>query len=128
VIVVDASAMVLVLTGHRDGQRVADLIANDDAVAPELLDVEVMSTLKGLERSKQLGRRATDRALDLLLTAPVARISHASIVRTAWELRHNLSAYDAAYVALAKDARAVLVTADRPMAAAAAPAVAVTLV
>ena len=70
------------------------------AFAPELLDVEVLSALSGLERRGKLAPLEGRRALDVFLDAPITRVPHAALLVDAWMRRSNLSAFDAVYVAL----------------------------
>jgi predicted nucleic acid-binding protein len=119
VIVVDASVAVTALAddgsaGHELRTR---LQADADLHVPELLDLEVAAVLRRLvvvERT--LSARRASEALEDLADLPAERYSHRPLLGRAWELRHNLEAYDAAYVALAEALGAVLVTADRRLA------------
>ncbi len=114
--VVDASAAVEYLLESELGWEVAALIAGVRLLAPEMLDAEALSAL----RQRALGGHITDaealRALDKLSDWPVERVSHRTLTRVAWEFRHNVSAYDALYVAVARNYGATLITADRRLA------------
>jgi predicted nucleic acid-binding protein len=119
VIVVDASVAVTTLAddgsaGHELRTR---LQADGDLHVPELLDLEVAAVLRRLviiERT--LSARRARQALEDLAELPAERYGHRPLLGRVWELRHNLQAYDAAYVALAEALGAVLVTADRRLA------------
>jgi predicted nucleic acid-binding protein len=87
-------------------------IGDEAVVAPDLLGPEVLSTLRGLERGDKLTVARAETALRRLERAPVQTIKTGNLLGRAWELRHNLSAYDACYVALAEVLGARLVTAD----------------
>ena len=100
--VLDASVAVTALT--EPGSGAADLLADTDTVfqAPSIFDVEVTSALRGLVRGGKYDRTAAGRA-DRRPDHP-ARRTVARLVTPApriWELRENLTPYDAAYVALA---------------------------
>ena len=118
-IVVDASVAVTALaddgsSGHELRTR---LQADADLHVPELLDLEVAAVLRRLvvvERT--LSARRASEALEDLTDLPAERYGHRPLLGRVWELRHNLQAYDAAYVALAEALGAVLVTADRRLA------------
>ncbi len=108
-IVVDASIVVDAVIGH--GAAVDRLTAGDLA-APHLLDAEVGSALRGQERRGELDLGRAERALGRLSELAIDRYGHTGLLGRAWELRSNLSFYDALYVALAERLDAPLVTAD----------------
>lgn len=114
VLVTDPSIVVTALAddGH-DGVRVRTRLAGEMLAAPELLDLEVASVLRGLSRSKELTVRRAERALADLMDLDIRRIPHRPLLPRCWELRENLSVYDASYVALAEALDAVLLTGDR---------------
>jgi len=93
-------------------------MAREDLAAPELIDLEVLQALRRLVRSDAMNEvRAASALFELTLT-PVARLPHLPLADRVWELRDNLSAYDAAYVALAETLGAPLLTSDRRLASA----------
>ena len=118
-IVVDASVAVTALaddgsSGHELRTR---LQADADLHVPELLDLEVAAVLRRLVKvERTLSARRASEALEDLADLPAERYGHRPLLGRVWELRHNLQAYDAAYVALAEALGAVLVTADRRLA------------
>jgi predicted nucleic acid-binding protein len=113
VIVVDASVIAKALgTDDDDGDQLRERLRGEQLVAPELIDVEVMSTLRRAARAKRLDQRRSAQALADLAALPIQRIPHLPLLGRVWELRDNLSAYDACYVALAEALGAVLLTAD----------------
>jgi predicted nucleic acid-binding protein len=116
-IVVDASALVKVLTPARPDHVLDRRLQEADSLhAPHLVDVEVAN---GLRRAAATGSVSTDRAQDALLdldTMPITRYPHGALLPRAWELRDNLTAYDAMYVALAEVLEAPLVTCDARLA------------
>jgi predicted nucleic acid-binding protein len=121
VIVVDASAVLEVLLRTRDAERVAArLLGGGDTLhAPHLLDLEVAQVLRRYVLAGELSAVRGQEALDDLGDLPLTRYPHSPLLPRVWELRHNLTAYDAAYVALAEALDALLVTRDAALAAAA---------
>lgn len=118
-IVVDASVLVAALVdeGEVEG-RLADRLSLDDLAAPELVDLEVLSALRREVRRGALSEARCDAARRALRDLPLRRERHGRLLEGVWALRHNLSAYDAAYVALAEALACPLLTADRRLAAA----------
>jgi predicted nucleic acid-binding protein len=113
VIVVDASVLAPTLADDgADGDRARLRLRGEQLVAPELVDLEVLSTLRRAVRAGRLDERRSGQALDDLAALPLRRVPHLPLLARAWELRDNLTAYDAAYVALAESLRALLLTAD----------------
>jgi len=119
-IVVDASAMLEVLLGTATGALVEDrlLTGGESLHAPHLLDVEVAQVLRRYAAAGELTPERGREALMDLVDFPVHRYPHDVLLPRIWELRHNVTAYDAAYVALAEILAAPLVTCDARLAAA----------
>jgi predicted nucleic acid-binding protein len=117
VIVIDASAMAEFLLQTPLGSRVEErLFRNrDDFHAPHLLDVEVAQALRRLVRTGEVPAERAEEALADLAAFDVHRHPHTPILDRAWELRSNLTAYDAMYVVLAEAIDAALVTCDGPL-------------
>lgn len=113
--VIDASAAVEYLLRTPLGLQLADLIEQAFLLASELLDVEVVSVLRRAVLRQKLAEHRALVALDDLITWPVDRIPHTALVREAWRHRHNVSAYDAFYVAVARVYDVPLLTADGPL-------------
>lgn len=112
-IVVDASVLAPALADDGDdGDRARDRLRGEQLVAPELIDLEVVSTLRRAARAKRLDEQRSLQALTDLAALPLRRVPHLPLLGRVWELRDNLSAYDASYVALAEALDAVLITAD----------------
>ena len=110
--VLDASVAVTALT--TPGSAAADLLSGDDAAfqVPSIFDAEVLSALRGLVcGGKFAGAAAAELVADLMVL-PVDRWHMSPLLPRMWELRENLTPYDAAYVALAELTGAVLVTGD----------------
>ena len=119
-IVVDASALIEVLLGTSAGSRLAErFFAEGETLhAPHLLDVEVAQVLRRYVLSRLFGAERGVEALEDLADFPIARYPHQPFLPRIWELRHNVTAYDAAYLALAEALAAPLVTRDAKLASA----------
>ncbi len=113
--VIDASATVEFLLESDVGLQVAALIAGARLVAPEMLDAEVLSALRRKVQGQEISEARAREALAKLEDMPVERVSHRTLTRAAWELRHNVSAYDALYVAIAQERGATLLAFDGPL-------------
>jgi len=120
VIVLDASSaiewLLQTLTGARVAQRV--LSSGEALHAPHLLDVEVAQVFRRHVAQGAITASRAEEALQDLLDLRLRRYPHGLLLRRAWELRDNLSAYDAVYVALAEALEATLLTCDRKLASA----------
>ena len=110
--VVDASAAVEYLLKTPLGLTIADVIEPAALIAPELLDAEVLSALRGAVLGGRLVETRALMALDDLADWPLDRIPNRALARPAWQHLHNVSAYDALYVAAARAHDAPLLTAD----------------
>jgi len=84
-------------------------------LSPALLDAEVLAVLRRALLQNRIEEHRARLALDDLVAWPVDRIAHSVLLREAWKHRHNVSAYDALYVAVAKLYEAPLLTADGPL-------------
>jgi len=114
VIVVDASILAPALADdNSDGEAARAGLRGQTLAAPELIDLEIASVWRRQVMAGQLEARRADLALADLLALPLQRIAHRQLLIRCWELRHNLTPYDAAYVALAELLDVVLVTGDR---------------
>ncbi len=114
-IVVDASVVVAALAAERaDGPAAREVLltASHALAAPALIDLEVVSALRRLETKPQAPTGLADAALGELVSLRVERWPHEPLLERVWQLRHNLTPYDASYVALAERLGATLVTAD----------------
>lgn len=114
-IVVDASAMVEALVGADVDPQLLDLLGGELA-APHLLDVGVLSVLRGLERSGKLSRVAADLARGDYFSFVIARHETPPLSERIWALRHQFTSYDATYLALAEALDVTLVTCDAKLA------------
>lgn len=119
-IVVDASALLEVLLRTRTSARLAErLFAPDETLhAPHLIDLEVAQVLRRYAVIGQLDPTRGLQALEDLADFPLLRYPHDLLLPRIWALRNNLTAYDAAYVALAEALPAPLLTRDRALATA----------
>jgi len=117
VIVVDTSAVIGVLAGQPQVARLVDRVVNDgDLHAPHLIDVEFQHALRRLVVA---GAISDDRAADARMDfadLTIVRYPHVSLADRMWELRHNVTAYDAAFLALAEALGAPLVSCDARLA------------
>ena len=122
VLVVDASVIAAALTDDgEDGDRARARLRGEQLAAPELLDLEVASVVRGQLRARKLDLRRAQWALNDLDALPVQRAPHRPLLARCWQLRDNLTVYDAAYVALAEVLRADLLTGDPKHATATGP-------
>jgi predicted nucleic acid-binding protein len=114
VIVVDASAVLEVLLRTPASKQVEALLFDSARTlhAPHLLDVEIAQVVRRYVASGEINGERGRAALADLLDLPLSRYPHDFLVPRIWELRNNLTAYDAAYVALAEALDAPLLTRD----------------
>ena len=98
-----------------------------EAHAPHLVDIEVAHVLRRLQRLGDMTSKRGREALQDLADAPLRRVPHHPLLPRIWDLRANLTAYDAAYVALAEALDGALVTLDAKLAKAAGALVRVSI-
>lgn len=112
-IVVDASVLAPALADTRpDGELARTRLLRERLAAPHLIDVEVASIFRRAVRGGSLEREPAQQALTKLERMPLQRTPHHPLLDRIWELRENLTAYDAAYIALAEAINALFITAD----------------
>jgi predicted nucleic acid-binding protein len=117
VIVIDASVLATALGDDGDdGANARARIRGEELAAPEIIDLEVASVWR---RTLSDERRAA-LALADLIDIPLRRARHLPLLTRCWQLRHNLTPYDASYIALAEALEVPFVTADRRLARAGA--------
>jgi predicted nucleic acid-binding protein len=120
VIVTDASVVLelLLRTQAAEGIEARLFDPRETLHAPHLLDVEVAQVLRRYAARGEITAARGSLTLGLLARLPVARYAHEPLLARMWALRANMTAYDAAYVALAEALGATLVTRDERLAAA----------
>lgn len=128
-IVLDASAAIDWLLQSPAGQRIERRIysRNETLHAPHLFDVEVAQVLRRMAREKTISAERADLAMQDLQNLRIFRYPHSIFPSRIWQLRQNLTAYDAAYVALAEQLDVPLITRDARLAAAATSAARIEL-
>jgi len=99
--------------GRRVGEQVWAVASRH---APHLLDIEVAQVLRRFVRAKQVTRDRGERAIEDLAVFPLRRHAHVGLLERVFELRDNLTAYDAAYIALAESMDVPLITCDEALA------------
>jgi predicted nucleic acid-binding protein len=113
VIVVDASVLAVALGDDgTDGEQARERLAGEMLVAPELVDLEVVSVWRRHVAAKLMPARRAASAVADLADMPLRRSSHQPFLTRIWELRHVVTPYDAAYIALAEALDVVLITGD----------------
>lgn len=119
-IVLDASAAVEWLLGFPAARAVHSRLGSPDESlhAPHLLPLEVAQVLRRYAAADEISDARAADALTDLADMDIALYSHAVLLPDVWRMRHNLTAYDAAYVALAEILHATLLTLDARLAAA----------
>ena len=119
-IALDASAAVDWLLQTSAGQRIEQRVysARESLHAPHLLELEVTQVLRRLVREETIPVNRAKQAIQDLLDLRITRYPHFLLLPRIWQLRHNFSAYDAAYVVLAEKLGARLLTRDGRLAAA----------
>jgi len=117
VLVVDASVVApLIANGGLDGDLVRTAARGQTLAAPDLLRVEVLSVIRRHVASGFPDAQQANNAVDDLLALPIMLYPTTPLLRRCWELRANVTAYDACYVALAETFDVSLLTADTELA------------
>lgn len=118
-IVLDASAAVEWVLNTAIGEMVGQRIARQSTLhAPHLIDLEVAQTLRRFLRANALAEPRASAALNDFVQLDIERYDHSPLLPRIWQLRENLTAYDAAYVALAEALNVPLLTTDGKLAGA----------
>lgn len=121
-LVVDASVLATALADDADdGDRARARLRGEALAAPDLVDLEVTSVLRGRLIGGHVSARRAEIALTDLVALPLERVPSLRLVPRCWELRDNVSIYDGAYVALAEALAVPLLTADARLAKATGP-------
>ena len=118
-IVLDASALIDLLLRGNGVEAIEDRVfaPGESLNAPHLIDLEVAQVLRRYRLAGELSDSRAGDAFDDLAALPLQRYPHDILLPRIWELRHNATAYDAAYLALAEALDAPLLTRDRRLAA-----------
>ena len=118
-LVVDASVIVEILLGKDEAHKIADLVFDPGWIlhAPHLISLEVASAFRRFCMTGQMSEGRARSALSQFAGFPIHRHAHDLLLDRVWELRHTLTCYDAAYVALSEALDATLLTRDRRLAA-----------
>ena len=113
-IVLDASVVVELLTNGplADSLRQEMARSGEAFIVPHLLDVEVVSAFRNMVAGQRIDSHRSEQVLAGLAALPAERYSHLPLLGRIWELRHNFTAHDAAYIALAELTDATLYTCD----------------
>jgi predicted nucleic acid-binding protein len=113
----DASVVVELLTNGALADSLRQDLAggSDSFIVPHLLDVEVVSALRRLVAGQRIDSHRCQQILEGLRALPAERYSHVPLLGRIWELRHNFTACDAAYIALAEATNSVLYTSDEKL-------------
>ena len=119
-LVVDASAILEVLLLTPAGQTIEDRIfsTTETLHAPHLFDLEVAQVLRRYCANGDMTPERGYQALSDLTNFPITRYPHDLFLPRIWELCHNVTAYDAVYIALAESLSAPLLTRDARLASA----------
>ena len=110
--VIDASVGVEYLLRTRLGEAVTELAESSRLAAPEVFDLEVLSAFRGLVLRGELSLEDALIAIGVLTDWSVERISHRDTLFATWQHYHNVSTYDAVYLAVAQNLGAEVLTAD----------------
>jgi predicted nucleic acid-binding protein len=119
VLVIDTSAVLEALAAHDPAPGLVERLAHDgDLHGPHLIDTEVLHALRRMTMDDAISNeRATDARHDFA-DLTLVRYPHQPLSDRIWDLRHNLTAYDATFVALAEALDAPLITCDARLASA----------
>ena len=119
-IVADASAVFELLLKSSAGSSIERRLLEPGELvhAPHLLDLEIAQVLRRYVSAGELSAQRGMQALTDLADLPIVRYPHDLFLSRIWALRHNVTAYDAAYLALAESLPAPLITCDARLAAA----------
>lgn len=121
-IVVDSSVLCnALLKDNEEAELARGRISGEELAAPELVYLEFMAVTRRLHHLGELDDRTSQQAMEDLYSLPLRTALHYPLMRRVWELHHNITAYDASYIALAELLETTLVTADQRLANAPGP-------
>lgn len=115
-VVIDGSALAEVVLRSERAAAVEAQFEGDDLFAPDIVNAEVLSVVRGLLLRGLIDHETAERAVTNLAAAPVRRMTTGGLVAEIWSLHRNVTPYDACYVALARRLGAPLLTLDRRLA------------
>lgn len=116
-LVTDAGVWVHALIAEAADGQLRGRLQNEPYVdAPALIDLEFISAVRGLLAGHRITPRLAEEGIETFLSAPINRYFHDPLAWRIWQLRANLTAYDAAYIALAELLGSTLLTVDRRLA------------
>jgi predicted nucleic acid-binding protein len=119
VLVVDTSAVLEAIAARDPAPGLVERLAEDgDLHGPHLLDTELLHALRRMSLKNQISDERAEDALSDFAELALVRYSHQPFNDRVWELRHNITAYDATFIALAEALSAPLITCDARLAAA----------
>lgn len=121
----DASAVVLGLLNDGDSRAA---LATEAIACPHLIDAEVLHALRGQVQRKTIKPAVAKKLVTTWSQLGIQRVATVGLLDRVWQLRDNVSAYDATYVALAEALECGLMTADRRLAQAPGPRCPITVV
>lgn len=120
--VVDSSVLVAALTaGDVVGDWAEQIIASGVLIAPEIVRTEAANVLRRLELAKELSGPEADAAFEDLMLLEIELLPFDPFAARVWELRQNITCYDAWYVAIAETHKLPLATLDERLRKAAGP-------
>jgi predicted nucleic acid-binding protein len=112
-IVIDASVLsTALIDDEAHGKLARTMLAGEELAAPAIVDLEVTSVIGKRLRAGLVTEHRAALAMSDLIAIPIQRVPHIGLLQRIWELRHNVTPYDAAYVALAELMSATLLTSD----------------
>ncbi|MBL8219348.1 MAG: type II toxin-antitoxin system VapC family toxin [Bryobacterales bacterium] len=117
-IVIDASLLVEMLLNRPLAAAVRERLAQcaEPIAIPHIIDIEAISALRGIAKAERISSDRQEAFLMNLALFPAERYQHTPLLPRIWELRHNFTSHDAAYIALAEALDAELYTSDRRLA------------
>ena len=114
-IVVDASAAITLIGADSPPSELITIFSDEELAAPHLLDVEVLSALRGLVQGDKLSEERALLAWQTFEELDIKRVPIALLAKRVWDLRKQYTCYDATYLALAEGLGAPVATCDRKL-------------
>ena len=113
--IIDASVAVECVLETEIGRSVLELIGDVAVAAPTLMDAEVLAALRKGVQQRRITTAQAELAIADLVAWPIDRVPNRELLPLAWRYRHNVTAYDGLYVALAEARGVPLLTIDGPL-------------